>query len=175
MQERSRSGASAAGEVRVTLTLKPGSNIGDEFANRCVVQCFDTIETLKHERGLERILVVEDDPSVREVPVNILRDHGYEVVEAGDGEAAIKLLQGGQSFDLLFSDVVLPGGMNGVEIAEEAKRIQPNIKVLYTTGYAEIAVVQIEQPDPAMTLINKPYRLAELLEKVRAILDDVDA
>ena len=73
-------------------------------------------------------------------------------------------------WDLLFTDLVLPGGMNGAEIAEKAKRIQPRIKVLVTTGYAESTVVKIGKPEPDVTLVNKPYQRAELLEKVRSIL-----
>lgn len=88
-----------------------------------------------------------------------------------NGEEAIEHLKTGRPFDLLFTDIVLPGGMNGVEIAEEAKRRQPNIKVLYATGYAESAVVHSGRLDPGVILVNKPYRRAELLEKVRAILD----
>ncbi len=139
------------------------------------VQQDTKVETLTHGRGSECILVVEDDPSVREISVNILRDQGYEVVEASDGVAAIELLKGGRPFDLLFSDIVLPGGLNGVEIAEEAKRIQPSIKVLYTTGYAENAFALQSQLDPAATLVSKPYRRVELLKKVRAILENSDA
>jgi CheY-like chemotaxis protein len=131
-------------------------------------------EAAKPERGSERILVVEDDPSVRGVPVKILRKQGYQVVEAEDGEAAIKLLQDDGPFDLLFTDIVLPGGMSGIEIAMEAARIQPSIKVLYTTGYAESAVIERGYLDPAATLVNKPYRRAELLEKVRTMLDSND-
>ena len=108
------------------------------------------------------------------VPTEHLLDQGYEVAEAGNGEEAIDHLKGGQTFDLLFTDVVLPGGMNGVEIAKKAKRLQPNIKVLYTTGYAENAVVHNGQLDPGVTLVNKPYQRAELLEKVRAMLDSED-
>jgi len=70
--------------------------------------------------------------------------------------------------------VVLPGGMNGVEIAEQAKQLQPNIKVIYTTGYAENSVVHNGKLDPGVTLVSKPYRRAELLEKVRQILDQKD-
>jgi CheY-like chemotaxis protein len=126
------------------------------------------------EPGTERILVVEDDKNVRDIPVSILRNQGYVIVEAGDGKEAINRLKDGQPFDLLFTGVVLPGGMNGVEIAKEAKRIQPNIKVLYTTGYAENAVVHNEQLDPGVTLVNKPYSRVELLEKVRAMLGSED-
>jgi len=123
------------------------------------------------ERGSERILVVEDDPGVREVPVALLRNQGYEIVEATDGKEAIENLNGGEKFDLIFTDIVLPGGLNGVEIAAEAKKIQPDIKVLFTTGYAENDVVEQGQLDPELTLVSKPYRRTELLDKVRAVLD----
>ena len=128
-------------------------------------------EAPAHERGSERILVVEDDQSVRKVSVSLLRNQGYEVVEAERGAAAIRQIKSDRPFDLLFVDVVLPGGMNGVEVAEEALRLQPSLKVLYTTGYAENAVVQQGRLDPSATLVNKPYRRAELLDKVRAMLD----
>jgi len=124
-----------------------------------------------HRAGSERILVVEDDAGVREVPVNILTDQGYQIVEASNGAEAIAHLENGPAFDLLFTDIVLPGGMNGVDIATEAKRIQPGIKVLFTTGYAESAIVERGQLGPSETLVNKPYRRAELLEKVRSIIE----
>ena len=122
------------------------------------------------ECGSECILVVEDDESVRRLPVRILQAHGYQVVEATDGRGAIMQLEGDQSFDLLFTDIVLPGGMSGLDIAKEAKRLQPNIKVLYTSGYSENSVTHQGQIKPGETLINKPYRRMELLERVRAVL-----
>jgi CheY-like chemotaxis protein len=122
-------------------------------------------------RGSARILLVEDDESLREVPVRMLRRQGYEVVEARNGEEAIKRLSADGPFDLLFTDVVLPGGMNGVEIAAQAKRGQPDIKVLYTTGYSENAVVHNGQLDPGVTLISKPYRRQELLEIIHSVFD----
>ena len=105
------------------------------------------------------------------IPATILREQGYEIVEAQDGTEAVNHLKEGQPFNLLFTDVVLPGGMSGVQIAAQAKDIQPNIKVLYTTGYTESAIVHQGQLDPGVTMVNKPYRRAELLEKVRAMLD----
>jgi PAS domain S-box-containing protein len=131
----------------------------------------DRIEEAKPVRGVERILVVEDDPGVRDVSVGILQGHGYDVVEAADGAQAIDCLQNNTTFDMLFTDVVLPGGMNGVEIAEQAVQIQPGIKVLFTTGYAENAVTYRGKLQPGAALVNKPYRRAELLDKVRAMLD----
>ncbi|MBT5109623.1 MAG: PAS domain S-box protein [Rhodospirillaceae bacterium] len=119
----------------------------------------------------ERILVIEDDPNVRQVPVSILRDQGYDVVEAETGAAAISCMTEGAAFDLLFTDIVLPGGMNGVEIAAEAKRLQPGIKVLYATGYADNTVFHQGQIDADAILLSKPYLRTELLEKVSATLD----
>jgi PAS domain S-box-containing protein len=124
-------------------------------------------------RGSERVLVVEDDLNLREVPVTILREAGYDVAEAANGEEAIKLLSDGNDFDLLFTDVVLPGGINGVEIAAKAIKLQPKIKVLYATGYAENAVIHNGKLDPGVNLLHKPYSRARLLEKLRGILDDV--
>ena len=125
-------------------------------------------------RGLGRILVVEDDPIVRKIPARILRDQGYEVVEAGNGKEAIDHLKVEPTFDLLFTDVVLPGGLNGVEIAEAAKRLKPDIKVLYTSGYVRDTVDHHGKLIPGVTLVKKPYRRAELLEKVRAMLGSGD-
>jgi CheY-like chemotaxis protein len=131
-------------------------------------------DTPEFAPGSERILVVEDDPGVRAIPAAILRKQGYEVVEAADGREAIGHLKDGRPFDLLFTDIVLPGGMNGVEIAAEAKHLQPDIRVIYTTGYAEHALAHKGADngalDPDTTLVTKPYRRAELLEKVRATL-----
>ena len=132
-------------------------------------------ETQVFAMRTEHILLVEDDELVREVSVSILRDQGYDIVEAKDGAEAIDHLEEGRAFDLLFTDIVLPGGMNGVEIAEKAKRLHPNIKVLFTTGYAENAAVQNGILDPGVIMINKPYRRAELLEKVNLVLAGDDS
>lgn len=121
--------------------------------------------------GSERILVVEDDENVRRITVSILTDQGYEIVSAVDGNEAIEHLKGDTVFGLLFTDVILPGGLNGVDIAKQAEQLQPNIKVLYTTGYAENSILHSGRLDRSVTLLNKPYRRAELLEQVRLVLD----
>ncbi|AXS39514.1 ATP-binding protein [Breoghania sp. L-A4] len=123
------------------------------------------------EPGSERILVVEDDPDVRDIPTTLLRNQGYEVVEAGDGAEAIRHLRADRPFDLLFTDVVLPGGMSGAEIAEAAERIQPGIRILFTTGYAESALDHNGQSASGKVIVHKPYRRQDLLEKIRACLD----
>ncbi|MBL6928665.1 MAG: response regulator [Rhodospirillales bacterium] len=138
------------------------------------VQEVATDSTPVFARRSERILVVEDDESVRQVPATILTDQGYEVVEARDAKEALKHLKEAQPFDLLFTDVVLPGDMNGVEIAEQAEQLQPGIKVLFTTGYAENSVVHHGRLSPGKTMISKPYRRVELLEMVRSMLESED-
>ena len=92
------------------------------------------------------------------------------LVVATDGKEAIKHLRDDQSFKILFTDVVLPGGMNGMDIAVEATRLQPDIKVLFTTGYAVETIVYDATLNPSTTVLSKPYLPAMLLEKVRELL-----
>jgi PAS domain S-box-containing protein len=122
--------------------------------------------------GRERVLIVEDDASVREIPASILRAAGYEVFEAEDSDQAFDVLDMDETrVDLLFTDVVLPGGLNGREIAERARRLHPGIKVLYTSGYTENVITHQSHLDSGIELLIKPYRRGELLTKVRAALD----
>lgn len=127
-------------------------------------------EIPSHPRGRGRILVVEDDENVRAIPVRILRDSGYEIVEAGNGKEALAALRDLPPFDLLFTDVVLPDGMNGMDIATEARRIQADIKVLYTTGYSESILFNHAATQDEFKIVNKPYRRTELLDKIRDAL-----
>lgn len=136
-----------------------------------VAESFAVDETRTFAPGSERILVVDDDPEVRIAPVTMLRKQGYEVTEVANGRQAIDLLKTGQRFDLLFTDIVLPGGMNGAEIAVEAKRLQPNIEVIYTTGYTGNRDAHSGILDTGTPVLTKPYRLADLAEIVREILD----
>jgi CheY-like chemotaxis protein len=118
--------------------------------------------------GHERVLIVEDEDEVREVPVEILRQQGYEVEEAADSPAAINALDA-RHFDILFTNIVLLGGIDGLEISRRALELQPNIKILYTTGSADNA--QRDQL-PGAQLLEKPYRRRALLNRVREALDD---
>jgi len=118
-----------------------------------------------------RILVVEDDADVRKISANTLISQGYEVVDVENGDAALRNFRAGQTYDLLFTDVVLTGSMSGVEVATVAKEFQPGIKVLYTTGHAESSMEKELARAPVETVIKKPYRRNELLEVVRSILD----
>jgi len=119
----------------------------------------------------ETILVVEDDHRVRRTTVARVEALGYTVLAAADGETALEVLRDSPGVDLLFTDVVMPGGMMGSALADEAKRLYPNIRVLFTSGYTEQAGVQAGAIREGCDLLKKPYRRPELAAKLREILD----
>jgi CheY-like chemotaxis protein len=122
------------------------------------------------EGGAETILVVEDHEGLREYSTSVLRELGYEVLEAPAGREALELLSTRQDVRLLFTDVVLPG-LNGRQLADEALRVRPDLKVLFTTGYTRNAIVHDGRLDHGVDLISKPFTFAALAAKVRQILD----
>jgi CheY-like chemotaxis protein len=119
----------------------------------------------------ETILVVEDDNNVRSYSADALRDLGYRVIEAPDGPSAIRLLQTNTPVDLLFTDVVLPGGMTGAQVAAQGRELRPGLKVLFTTGYARNAIFHHGRLDKGVHLITKPFSFDDLAAKVRDVLD----
>ena len=121
--------------------------------------------------GGETILVVEDNPDVRRLVLRQLRDLGYAVIEAANGPQALKILEDGVSIDLLFTDVVMPGGMTGRQLAEAAKTRRPNLKTLFTSGYTEDSILRLGKLDPGVRLLSKPYRKFELATRIREALD----
>ena len=123
------------------------------------------------KKGNEQILVVEDDPLVREYVISQLTSLGYEVLSAADGKRAMQILESEQTIDLLLTDVVLPEGMNGRKIAEQALKLRPGLRVLYTSGYTENSIVHHGRLDPGVLLLSKPYSREELANKVRMALD----
>ena len=122
--------------------------------------------------GSETILVVEDDVDVRLFVVAQLESLGYRVLAAEDGVRAKKILSGPERLDLLFTDVIMPGGMTGKQLADEAVRERPQLKTLYTSGYTENTIIHQGRLDPGVQLLSKPYRRADLARKVRQVLDD---
>jgi PAS domain S-box-containing protein len=122
-------------------------------------------------RASEMILVVEDDEEVRSQTLETLSDLGYRTVAAGTGRAALELLREHQEIQLLFTDIVLPDGLNGEQLAAEARRQRPDLKVLMTTGYARNAILHDGKVDPGVQLITKPFSYATLAAKIRSVLD----
>ena len=123
----------------------------------------------------ETLLVVEDQAEVREVAAALLEDLGYQVVTAPDGPSGLKILKQRQDIDLLFTDMVMPGGMNGPSLAIEARKLRPNFPVVFTTGYADAAVLRESQIAETGNLITKPYQRDHLGEKIRRALDEARA
>jgi PAS domain S-box-containing protein len=121
-------------------------------------------------RGDETILVVEDDALVRGYVIAQLESLGYTTLAAPDGAAALALVDKGVAFDLLFTDVIMPGGMNGRQLADAIRKRRPSLNVLYTSGYTENAIVHHGRLDPGVALLNKPYRKTDLARKIRDAL-----
>jgi signal transduction histidine kinase len=119
----------------------------------------------------ETVLVVEDNDGVREYAVEVLEQLGYRVLAASDAKEALRLLSDGKHVDLLFTDIVLPGAITGRVLADQAKDMRPDLRVLYTTGYTRNAIVHQGRLDPDVHLLNKPYTQQSLARKVRDMLD----
>ncbi|MEF3131103.1 ATP-binding protein [Rhizobium sp. 268] len=119
----------------------------------------------------EVILVVEDDPDVRAYSVESLRELGYHVLEAKDGPAALQALSSYGKVDLIFSDVVLPGGMSGADVVAKARETNPTQKALFTTGYSRNAIVHHGRLDKGVHLLPKPFSFEDLAVRVRDVLD----
>ncbi|MGH6954399.1 MAG: response regulator, partial [Alphaproteobacteria bacterium] len=123
----------------------------------------------------EVVLVVEDDPEVRKLSCMLVDRMGYRVLSASDGPSALEILDEAGRIDLLFTDVVLPGGMSGADLAEQARERDPSLKVLYTSGYAANHLPLNVGAAEGVELISKPYRKQELAHKIREILDRAPA
>ena len=121
-------------------------------------------------RGSEHILMVEDDALVRRHVEHQLRELGYRVTAVSSGPAALECLDRMADIDLLFTDVIMPGGLNGPQLAAAARSARPGLPVLYTSGYTENAIVHHGRLDPGVHLLNKPYRRNELACKIRQVL-----
>jgi nitrogen-specific signal transduction histidine kinase len=121
--------------------------------------------------GTETVLLVEDDEPVRLLASLELRAMGYQVLEATSGAEALRFIERGDGIDLLFTDIVMPGGMSGRELADAATARRPGLRVLFTSGYTDDAIVHHGRLDPGVQLLPKPYRRDELARAVRQALE----
>jgi PAS domain S-box-containing protein len=160
-----------AGHVRIYSEVGVGSSI-KLFLPRAVSHAeADDSEAADVPLGRgETVLVVEDDPTVRLLMVDVLEELGYRHLEAPDGNAAIPILRSRQRIDLLLTDVGLPN-MNGRQLAEIARGVRPGLRVLFVTGYAEKAAVRHEFLEPGMEMLTKPFALDALAMKVREMIE----
>lgn len=116
------------------------------------------------------VLVVDDEPAVRMLMMEVLADLGYQAIEAEDGPRGLNHLAGRHRIDLLITDVGLPGGLNGRQLADAALAHRPELKVLFITGYAENAAIGNGHLKPGMQVLTKPFSIDELSARIRSIL-----
>nr|WP_276082131.1 ATP-binding protein [Methylobacterium sp. GC_Met_2] len=119
----------------------------------------------------ETVLVVDDEPTVRMLVTDILEDLGYTSIEAGDSAAGLKILQSDVRIDLLVTDVGLPGGMNGRQMADAARTHRPDLKVLFITGYAENAILGNGKLSPGMAVLTKPFAIENMAARIRSMIE----
>jgi signal transduction histidine kinase len=118
----------------------------------------------------ETVLIVDDEPAIRMLVSEVLEDLGYTAIEAADGPAGLKLLQSDRRIDLLITDVGLPGGMNGRQVADAARSLRPGLKVLFITGYAENAALGNGHLDPGMQILTKPFVMETIASRIKDLI-----
>jgi CheY-like chemotaxis protein len=118
---------------------------------------------------------MEDEPAVRMVIAEVLNEAGYRVIEAEDGPSGLRIFQAGGRIDLLITDVGLPKGLNGRQVADAARSINPDLKVLFITGFAENAAIGSGHLDSGMSVITKPFVNSALANKVRELIKAKDS
>jgi CheY-like chemotaxis protein len=119
----------------------------------------------------ETVLVVDDEETIRRLVSEVLEELGYSAIEAADGPSGVGVLESDARIDLMITDIGLPGGMNGRQVADAARSVRPGLKVLFITGYAENAVVGNGHLDPGMQLLTKPFEIDALSDKIREMIE----
>jgi PAS domain S-box-containing protein len=162
----------SGGDARIYSELGRGTTVRLYLprARGSAVRADQTAAPTIGSRGGERVLVVEDNPPLRRLSARQLRDLGYAVIEAATGPEALAVLGSGVSVDLLFTDVVMPGGLDGQALAQRAQALRPGLKVLFTSGFTAAAGAAVDAA-LADRLLAKPFRKTDLARRVRAILD----
>jgi signal transduction histidine kinase len=162
----------AGGFARIASVVGQGTNVEmflPRSTDRADRASGGLILPLRRAADGEVILVVEDDPAVLEMALESLTDLGYQTLTAEDAQSALSILRSNARIDILFSDVVMPGGMNGVQLSVEAKRLRPELKVLLSSGYTGAALGSSGVPED-MPILTKPYRREDLAKKLRTVL-----
>jgi CheY-like chemotaxis protein len=164
----------SGGQVRIYSEVGKGTTMclylprfigpADEVDQNDVISITDSADG-------ETVLVIDDEPNLRMLMVEVLEEAGYVVIEAENGAAGLSVLQSDARIDLLITDVGLPGGLNGRQVAEAARNTRPDLKVLFVTGFAENAVIAHDHLDRGMHLIAKPFVMAAFANKVAEIIE----
>ncbi len=164
----------SGGQVRVYSEVGKGTTLCLYFPRYA-----GSVEEIGEDTGAEKVeagsgevvLVVDDEATVRMLVAEVLGDAGYKILEAPDGPAALKILQSDRKLDLLITDVGLPGGMNGRQVADAARVKRKDLKILFITGFAENAVVGNGYLDVGMEILAKPFAMSTLANRVREMID----
>ena len=120
--------------------------------------------------GAVRVLVVEDDPELRDLAVNLLEFLGYRTMVAPNGDAALAILKAERGINLIFTDLVMPGRLDGLALAEEARRLDLGVKIVFTSGYVGHAALKQRLPGRQEVFVHKPYRTHELATAIERAL-----
>ena len=163
----------SGGHVAIDSALGHGTTVTLYLPIVSAAEAVEDAEASRERRAnAGTVLVVEDDPDVLDAAVATLHSLGYEVLTAGDGPSALETLRRESQVDVLFSDVVMPKGMSGVELARQARRIRPEIKVLLASGYPVAALSSGHNEVTEFSFLSKPYRWTELQDKLRSVAQD---
>ena len=164
----------SGGQVRITSEIGQGTMVCLYLPRHAGLADApaDTVEPSNAPRAGhgETVLVVDDEPTVRMLVSEVLQDAGYTAIEAADGAAGLRVLQSDVRVDLLVTDVGLPGGMNGQQVAKAARQARPGLRVLFITGYAENAVLSHGHLEPATHVMTKPFAMQALVSRVKEIV-----
>ncbi len=164
----------SGGQVRIYSEIEKGTTMCLYFPRHMGAVEDDAPQSERDaaEDGFgETVLVVDDEHTVRMLIAEVLSESNYRIVEAEDGPSALKILQSGRRLDLMITDVGLPGGMNGRQVADAARVARKDLKILFITGYAENAAVGNGHLDPGMEILAKPFAMSTLAKKVREMID----
>jgi signal transduction histidine kinase/CheY-like chemotaxis protein len=165
----------SGGQVEVQSELGRGTELRIYLPRHAMIGVIEDLPALPEaappSQHSETILVIDDEPTVRMLVTELLQDFGYTTIEAVDGKGGLQIIQSPVPIDLLITDVGLPGGMNGRQIADAARKMRPDLKVLFITGYAETATVRDGHLEPGMGVMAKPFAIDALAARVREMMD----
>ncbi|WP_294646238.1 PAS domain-containing protein [uncultured Aureimonas sp.] len=165
----------SGGQVRIRSDVGVGTAVCIYLPRHDEEETIETVAPIAIHRGDNAgrtVLVVDDEPLVRMLVVDAVEDLGFSAIEAEDGVEALEALRSGVSIDLLVTDVGLPNGMNGRQVADAARELRPGLKVLFVTGYAENAVLNDGHLDPGMQVVTKPFDMTGLSNRIQGMVGD---
>ncbi|NBW09378.1 MAG: PAS domain S-box protein [Caulobacteraceae bacterium] len=164
----------SGGQVRIYSELGKGTTMClylPRYTGEMEIADEEGLAPVLHGGHGETVMVIDDEETVRMLVAEVLGDAGYHVLEAPDGPSGLEILRSDTRIDLLITDVGLPGGMNGRQVADAAREVRPDLKILFVTGYAENAAVGNGHLDPGMEVMTKPFVMAALGDKVREMIE----